>query len=239
MSAKGEVLIVEDDELVQGLLTAYLGEKGYQVTSVGTGGEMAGVLQRRSVDIVILDLGLPDEDGLVLMRQVRSRSSTPVVVITARTSRDDRLAALEIGADDYMVKPFDPQELVLRIENLLARSKGREIAATDSRFAFSGFELDLAGHELSGPGGERVDLTPSEFTLLTAFVRAPNRVLSRDFLLDAISRGGDAPRLTRRRRGRRTASQETARRSAQPEDHPHRHRIRVPVPARPLGSVLN
>lgn len=194
------LLIVEDDELVQALLAAYLQNDGFKVSLACTGKEMFGILNGEAVDLILLDLGLPDEDGLTLARQIRARSSVPIIVITSRQDRDHRIAALEIGADDFMNKPFDPQELLLRIHNLIDRSgvagaadggpgdRGRSDVLT-----FDGWEMDIAGHTLTNPDGEPVSLTRAEFNLLAAMAKVPNRVLSRDRLLDAVSRHDESP----------------------------------------------
>ena len=116
------LLIVEDDELVQSLLAAYMQNEGFKVSLAANGKEMLACIDSESIDLILLDLGLPDEDGLVLARQVRARSSLPIIVLTARKEQKDRLAALEIGADDYLTKPFDPEELVLRVRNMLGRT---------------------------------------------------------------------------------------------------------------------
>jgi len=192
------LLIAEDDELVQSLLAAYLKAENFRVSYAGTGKEMLATLSNEKVDLVLLDLGLPDEDGLTLTRQIRARSSIPIVVITARKGREDRLAALELGADDYLTKPFDPEELVLRVHNLLGRSSsGDGNAAISNRDAnvleYDGWRIDIGGHAVTSPSGEDVALTNAEFNLFAALAKAPNRVLSRDFLLDAVSRDEDAP----------------------------------------------
>jgi len=134
---------------------------------------------------------------MVLARQVRARSSLPIIVVTARKEQKDRLAALEIGADDYLTKPFDPEELVLRVRNLLGRAgEGNTEEALRQRtkvFRFQGWTLDTGGHSLTDEKDTKVSLTRAEFNLLAALAKAPNRVLSRDFLLDAISQDADAP----------------------------------------------
>ena len=190
------LLIVEDDELVQSLLAAYMQNEGFKVSLATSGKEMLACIDSEAIDLVLLDLGLPDEGGLVLARQVRARSSLPIIVVTSRKDQKDRLAALEIGADDYLTKPFDPEELVLRVRNLLSRAGGTTEEALRLKtevFKFQGWTLDTGGHNLTGPGGETVSLTRAEFNLLAALARAPNRVLSRDYLLDAISQDADAP----------------------------------------------
>ena len=173
---------------------------GFKVSLAATGKEMPACINSEAIDPVLLDLGLPDEDGLVLARQVRTRSSLPIIVVTARKEQKDRLAALEIGADDYLTKPFDPEELTLRVRNILGRAgDGSNTNAEEALrertevFKFLGWTLDAGGHSLTGPDGDKVTLTRAEFNLLTSLARAPNRVLSRDYLLDAVSQDADAP----------------------------------------------
>ncbi len=189
------LLIVEDDEFVRQLVAAYLEKDGYRLSVAGSAKVMHEVLDHTPVDLIILDLGLPDEDGLTLIRQLRTRSHIPIIVLTARIARDDKITALEIGADDYVTKPVDPQELTLRVANLLRRSgpaRSDDTAAHDI-LNFGAWSLDISANALRASDGLDVELTRAEFDILTALARAPNRVLSRDFLLDAISRDGDAP----------------------------------------------
>lgn len=137
----GHVLIVEDDMMVQGLLSLNLKAEGHGVSLAASGREMFAILDKETVDLILLDLTLPDEDGLVLARRVRSRSTVPIIVLTARDELDARLSALKIGVDDYMVKPYEPQELVLKIQNLLGRSGSK------------GANRSVAGRNCgSGPG---------------------------------------------------------------------------------------
>lgn len=124
--AGAHLLIVEDEEFIRQLVAAYLEKEGYRLSVAGSAKAMHDVLDREQIDLIVLDLGLPDEDGLTLIRQLRTRSAVPIVVLTARQTRDDRITALGIGADDYVTKPVDPQELTLRIANLLRRSGGRQ-----------------------------------------------------------------------------------------------------------------
>ncbi|MEE8213574.1 MAG: response regulator [Alphaproteobacteria bacterium] len=191
------LLIVEDDELVQSLLAAYIQNEGFKVSLAANGKEMLACIDSESIDLILLDLGLPDEDGLVLARQVRARSSLPIIVLTARKEQKDRLAALEIGADDYLTKPFDPEELVLRVRNMLGRTDtgtaNETLQGRTEVFRFEGWTLDAGDHSLIDGKDKKVSLTRAEFNLLAAMVKAPNRVLSRDYLLDAVSQDADAP----------------------------------------------
>jgi DNA-binding response OmpR family regulator len=189
------ILIVEDEEFVRQLVAAYLEKEGYRLSGAGSAKAMHEVLDREKIDLIILDLGLPDEDGLTLIRQLRTRSAVPIIVLTARQTRDDKITALEVGADDYVTKPVDPQELTLRIANMLRRTGGSksEDAKTRDVLGFGGWQLDISANALRAPDGAEVVLTRAEFDILTALARAPNRVLTRDFLLDAISRDGDSP----------------------------------------------
>ena len=171
--------------------------EGFQVSLAGTGRELLATLDAENVGLVLLDLGLPDEDGLVLMRQIRARSGIPVIVLTARLDREDRISALELGADDYLTKPCDPEELVLRVQNLLTRSRsatsngsGRRI---QSAFCFNGWTMNINARSLTNVEGEDVHLSRTEFNLLAALTNAPNRVLSRSQLLDAISLHDESP----------------------------------------------
>ena len=190
---KQRLLIVEDDEMVQLLLSAYLKRENFLISLASNGKEMLACADTEKLDLILLDLGLPDEDGLTLARQIRARSNVPIIVLTARLGKSDRLAALEVGADDYMTKPFDPEELILRIRNILNRSAN----STDSVTAptqyeniwFSGWHMDLAARSLHNPAGEAVSFTRAEFNLMAALAKAPNRV----HLLDAISQDADAP----------------------------------------------
>ena len=191
------LLIVEDDEFVLSLLGAHLQDGGFKVSLASSGREMLAMLDKDQVHLILLDLSLPDEDGLALLRQVRARSSVPIIVLTARKANDDRLAALELGADDYLTKPCDPREISLGVRNLLGRANAGHSSMDPREQAdvlhFSSWTLDVSGHAMFSPDGDDVPLTPAEFNLLAALARAPNRVLSRDHLLDAISHHDEAP----------------------------------------------
>lgn len=196
MSERPHIVVAEDDVFVQELLAAHLKNAGFETSLALTGHELLALLDTESVDVVLLDLGLPDEDGLVLMRQIRARSSIPVVVLTARKTREDRISALELGADDYLTKPCDPDELVLRLRNLIARCAGLQESPQKVQsevLRFENWTLDLSARTLIDPDGHEVALPRSEFNLLSAFARAPNRVLSRAQLLDAICQYDSSP----------------------------------------------
>jgi two-component system torCAD operon response regulator TorR len=185
-----QILIVEDDEFVRRLMAAYLAGNGYSVSEAESGEEMFRRMTAKAPDLILLDLGLPDEDGIVLARQLRARSSIPVIVITARNKREDRLAALSVGADDYLVKPVDPEELVLRVRNVLRRLKpADEIRRSESPrvFRFSGFALDQEFRTLLSPSQVEIKLTAGEFALLLRLAKSPGRVFSRAELLDTVS----------------------------------------------------
>lgn len=182
---------------MQQLLAAYLQNEGFKVSLAASGEEMLAILDTEPIQLILLDLGLPDEDGLTLARQIRARSTLPIIVLTARKHRDDRLAALDLGADDYVTKPCDPQELALRARNLLSRAKASdsltEFGQTAEMARFEGWVVNFTARTLVAPDGQEVHLTRSEYNLLAALVRAPNRILTRDHLLDAVSRQGDPP----------------------------------------------
>ncbi len=194
---KQRLLIVEDDEMVQSLLAAYLIREGFAISLAATGKEMLACVDSEKIDLILLDLGLPDEDGLTLARQVRARSHLPIIVLTARQGKSDRLAALEVGADDYMTKPFDPEELILRIRNLLGRTvQSEQGEPADTRFEvyrFNNWQMDLTAHTVTNPDHDHIPFTRAEFNLLAALIKAPNRVLSRAYLLDAVSQDADSP----------------------------------------------
>lgn len=196
MSTPPHVVVAEDDPFVQELLAAHLRSAGFRATAVATGHELLSTLDSAPTNVVLLDLGLPDEDGLVLMRQIRARSSIPVVVLTARKSREDRISALELGADDYLTKPCDPAELVLRLRNLLNRYAGPREHGRKARsevLRFRSWTMDLAARTVTDAAGTEISLSRSEFNLLSALARAANRVMSRGQLLDAICQYDSAP----------------------------------------------
>lgn len=184
------LLVVDDDEEICSLLERYLGNHGFEVLSAGDGAQMRAVLAERRADLVVLDLMLPREDGLQICRRLRAESNVPVIMLTARGEDLERVAGLETGADDYVVKPFEPPELVARIRAVLRRVRQAGGAQSlpqpmeSGCYRFAGCKLDPRDRTLFDSAGGSVELSPGEFDLLMAFVQSPRRVLDRDQLLD-------------------------------------------------------
>jgi len=174
------VLIVEDEHSIGSLIRSYLSRDGYGVVWVRSGEEALVELARHSVRIVVLDIGLPGMDGFEVCRAIRSRSSVPILIVTARDEEPDRVAGLELGADDYITKPFSPRELVARVKAILRRS---EPMPRDPILTLEDIVVDLQGREVS-VAGRPVELTAKEFDLLACLLENPGIVLSRDTLLD-------------------------------------------------------
>ena len=193
------VAVLDDEPDITQLLARYLATQGYRVTQVHAGRDLLSLMERDPPDLVLLDLGLPGEDGFAIARQLREHFRTGLVIVTGRGDSVDKIVGLEIGADDYVTKPFDLRELSARIKAVMRRLEPRaaELPATGAaplpreRFAFAGWQFDTAARRLLGPDGAEVALTTGEFDLLAVFVRHPGRVLSRDFLLEQ-TRGRDA-----------------------------------------------
>ncbi len=183
------ILAVDDDPAMRKLVADYLRENGLQVTAVATGAEMAQAFAEHAVDLVMLDLRLVGEDGMQLARTLRAESAVPIIIVTGKQDEADRVMGLELGADDYVMKPFSPRELLARIRAVLRRYQtAREVLPprSDKRraYRFAGWELNLGTRRLTSPGGDRLELTHGEFNLLQAFCAAPQRVLTREQLLD-------------------------------------------------------
>ncbi|MEQ8393951.1 response regulator transcription factor [Thalassobaculum sp.] len=194
---KAHVLVVEDDQPSRAVL-AYLAEDQgrVRVSQAATASEMHAVLARDAANLIILDLNLPDENGLSLARQLRTRSDVPIIVVTGDVSRDTRLAALEIGVDDFQTKPYDLKELGLRIRNQLRRSMAiRRPGQVESsaRVAFDRYVLDHSERILERSDGVTIHLTRNEFMILAALLRRRNSSVSRAALLDAIGNADDGP----------------------------------------------
>ncbi len=186
--ASVHVLAIDDDPSVRQLIADYLTDNDIQVTALGSGREIVDVMARHTIDLLILDLKLPGEDGMQIARSLRAESDVPIIMLTGRKDEADRVMGLELGADDYLTKPFSPRELLARIRALLRRSRARETVADGlSRiraYRFAGWELNVRLRRLKSPLGETIPTTNSEFNLLVAFLAAPQRVLSREQLLE-------------------------------------------------------
>ena len=181
-------LIVDDDQEICTLLCTYLADFGIEARGVHGGAAMRRALAEQTPDVIILDLMLPGEDGLALCRYLRATGNIPVIMLTARGEPADRVVGLELGADDYVVKPFDPRELVARIHTVLRRARGDRAAPTggeSERISFEGWTLDVNTRELTTPRKMVVPLSNAEFRLLWTFIERPRRVLNRDQLMDA------------------------------------------------------
>jgi DNA-binding response OmpR family regulator len=178
----GSVLLVEDEENLASLVRAYLEKEGYHVISVTSGAEALRTVEGEPVRLVVLDLNLPDMDGLDVCRQIRTRSSVPVVMLTARDEEPDRLAGLETGADDYIGKPFSPRELVARMKAVLRRT---ERHPEEDELVLGDIVLRRSAREV-GVAGEPIELRPKEFDLLACLIQNRGAVLSRDVLLERV-----------------------------------------------------
>ena len=193
MERADHVLVVDDDAEIRKLLGEYLERNGFRVSLATDGSEMRRALDRSRPDIVVLDLMLPGDSGLKLCRDLRVESSLPVIMLTARAEEVDRIVGLEMGADDYLAKPFSPRELVARIRSILRRARGLASPAGGGahQLRFAGWTLDLAARQLVAPDGVVVALSGAEFKLLSVFVEHPNRVLDRNQLMDlTVGRDG-------------------------------------------------
>jgi DNA-binding response OmpR family regulator len=182
------VLALDDDPSIRELLSDYLGQHEMRVTAVANGKDLARVIAQEAIDLVVLDLRLPGEDGMQIMHRLRETSAIPILMLTGVAEEADRVMGLELGADDYLTKPFSPRELLARIRALLRRAQAQ--ARVSARIAevrawrFGDWELNVGLRKLKSAHGRVIDLTNGEFSLLTAFLSAPQRVLSRDQLLE-------------------------------------------------------
>ena len=189
MEKQDHILVVDDDAETRALLQEYFGKNGFRVSAAPDGKGMRAAMSAASPDVVVLDLMLPGEDGLSLCRDLRARGDVPVIMLTARGEETDRIVGLELGADDYVPKPFNPRELLARVKSVLrrARSLPENLEPEKaSAFRFAGWTLDVATRNLTAPDGVVVPLSGTEFGLLRALLAHPNRVLSREQLLDLM-----------------------------------------------------
>jgi DNA-binding response OmpR family regulator len=188
-TAQTHILAIDDDPAMRKLVADYLRENDLRVTAVATGAEMEQALAQYAIDLVVLDLRLAAEDGMQLARKLREESKVPIIIVTGKQDEADRVMGLELGADDYVTKPFSPRELLARIRAVLRRYQtAREVLPPQGEkrraYRFARWELNLGSRRLTSPNGSRVELTHGEFNLLHAFCAAPQRVLSREQLLD-------------------------------------------------------
>jgi two-component system OmpR family response regulator len=194
MTTSPHVLVVDDEPAICEMLRNYLVRHGFRVSIAADGNAMRRQMAQGSVDLVLLDLGLPGEDGLTLTRHIRSHSNVGVIIVTGSGESVDRIVGLELGADDFVAKPFDLRELLARIRSVLRRTTqlgDNAVSAAAAGASFSGWRLDTQGRRLLDPDGSEVALTTGEFDLLQVLVENPNKVLSRDYLLQA-TRNRDA-----------------------------------------------
>ncbi len=184
------ILIVDDDPQIRELLLEYLTANGLRASVTASGKEMAAILADHAIDLVVLDLRLAGEDGMVLARKLREESAIPIIMLTGVRDEADRVMGLELGADDYLTKPFSPRELLARIRTVLRRTKGAALTEARQRdvraYRFASFELNLRTRRLAKQqAGQRIELTNGEFNLLAALLAAPQRILTRDQLLES------------------------------------------------------
>lgn len=192
------LLVVDDDPVIRSLLADQLAAAGFRVSTAVGGAEMRVKIELEKIDLVILDLNLPGEDGLTLCRDLRARSALPVIMLTARGGAVDRIVGLEMGADDYVTKPFEPRELIARIRNRLrlAIAPERGVPAQPGRVSFGAWIFDLDKRHLIGASGSIISLSGSEYRLLRIFAAEPNRVLTREQL---VARSSGKPYETQQR----------------------------------------
>jgi two-component system OmpR family response regulator len=185
-SAVGHVVVVDDDPILRSAVADYLGEQHFRVTAVADGAAMQAVISDDVVDLVVLDVRLGSEDGMALARKLRDESTIPIIMLTGRREEADRVMGLELGADDYVTKPFSPRELLARIRAVLRRRPELQQGRPEGvrAYRFDGWELNLNTRRLKAPDGRLVELTNGEFSLLVVFLCAPYRILSRDQLID-------------------------------------------------------
>lgn len=183
-----EILVVEDDPWYAKFISGTLGKEGFQSTILPSGEKLFQVFDSHSFEAVVLDLGLPDEDGIVLARKLRARSKVPIIVVTGREGLADKLASFDVGADDYVTKPVEPKELAARLRALIRRYNDDESAQT-STYQVGTCTLDTEKRVVTGGDGQDIELTPAEFSLVAVLCQAEGRVVTRDDLIDAVSTG--------------------------------------------------
>lgn len=196
-AAGARILMVDDDPGIRDVVSEFLGRHGYQVDTAADSREMDQALERGSVDLIVLDIMLPGEDGLAVCRRIASAETAPPIIMLSAMGEDtDRIVGLELGADDYLAKPCNPRELLARIRAVLRRAEARSSGGVGASCEFAGWALDLVRRELRSPQGVVVNLSTGEFSLLRVFVERPQRVLTRDQLLE-LARGPDSDAFDR------------------------------------------
>ena len=194
MDTSNKILIVDDDRDIRSLLAEYLDQNGYSAVMAADGTAMWAALQEHQFELIVLDLNLPGDDGLTLCRNLRSKSTIPVIMLTARGEPLDRILGLEMGADDYLPKPFEPRELLARIRSVLRRTQNNQLGANNDglqKLKFAGWVLDMTARHLIAPDDMIFSLSGAEYRMLNIFLEHPNRVLNRDQLLN-MTHGRDA-----------------------------------------------
>jgi two-component system OmpR family response regulator len=188
---KPRILCVEDDEEIARMLVDVMRENGFEATSVGSAPQMDDCLREQGFDLVVLDVMLPGEDGISICRRLRAQSSIPIILLTARNADIDRILGLELGADDYVTKPFNPRELMARLRALLRRAASGSHNPDHQMkiLTFSGWRINPSTRDLYDPSGLKITLTGIEFDLLLAFCRNPGKVMSRDQLTELLHGG--------------------------------------------------
>ncbi|WP_185985354.1 response regulator [Aureimonas mangrovi] len=187
MPDAAHVVVVDDHSEIRDLVRQYLEQQGYRISVAKDGAELKRILERKAVDLIVLDIMMPGEDGITLCRQIRAASETPIIFLTAMSEDADRIVGLELGADDYLVKPFNPRELLARIRAVLRRSSATpsvQAAQRSKTVRIGQWRVNMSQQELSGENGIGVPLSTAEFRLLKVLIERPGSVLSREQLLD-------------------------------------------------------
>lgn len=192
MANKDLILVVDDEVDMRQMVCRALEREGFRSIEAGSGEEMRAAMEKHSIDLLLLDIMLPDTDGYTLAREIRKTSDLPIIMLTGRDDVVDKVAGLEIGADDYITKPFHPRELTARVKTILRRTQADDVAnegraADASKASFVGWVLDMGAFKLQAPDGENVGLTSYEFQVLSVLVRNAKKILSRDQILDLVA----------------------------------------------------
>jgi len=189
----GRILVVDDDQWQANFIRQTLALEGFDTSILLSGETLFHVIETETFDAVVLDLTLPDEDGIVLARKLRARSGLPIIVVTSREALEDKLASFEVGADDFLTKPIEPKELAARLRAMIRRTKN---ANNHSKYALGAHAIDLERREVIGSDGRVIFLTPAEYSLIAALIHSEEKALHRSEILDAVSEG-DGPQSLR------------------------------------------